>query len=630
MFTENDTDSERLFGVPNARPYVKDAFHRAVVDGDADAVDPGRTGSKAAFHVVRDLAAGGSAVIRLRLSHALADDPFADADAILAARASDADAFYAPLAAGLSLDQALVQRRAFAGLLWTRKLYLYDVGRWLDGDPSQPAPPSARRTGRNAAWRELNTAHVLSMPDGWEYPWFAAWDLAFHMLPMALIDPDFAKDQLLLLTREWYMHPNGQLPAYEWSFSDVNPPVHAWAAWRVYRIDQEHRGSGDLDFLKRVFHKLLLNFTWWVNRKDADGHNVFQGGFLGLDNIGVFDRSAELPVPGHLGQADGTAWMGFYSLTMLAMALELARDDPAYEDLATKFFEHFLHIAGALNGVDTDSAPLWDEDDAFFYDVLHLDSGEFIKLKVRSLVGLMPLLAVQTLEPELLEALPEFERRLGWFLRNRPALASLVPSWETPGMGSRRLLALVRGHRLKALLARLLDPDEFLSDHGIRSMSAVHHDRPFMLELGGTSHRVGYEPAESRSGTFGGNSNWRGPVWWPINYLLLEALRSFDRYYGPEFRVPFPAEPGREVTIGEAADEIAGRLERLFVRDEHGRRAFRGPDAPGQPEGSADDLLLFHEYFDGATGRGLGASHQTGWTALIATLLDERRRTGAS
>jgi len=630
LFTENETNTQRLFGVHNAQPYVKDAFHRAIVDGDPAAVNPGRTGTKAAFHVVRVIGAGETATIELRFGQALTSDPFAEADAILERRAREADDFYAPLAAGLSADQALVQRRAFAGLLWTKQVYRFDVGEWLDGDPAQPVPPAARRHGRNAGWRELNATDVLSMPDGWEYPWFAAWDLAFHMLPMALIDPDFAKGQLLLLTREWYMHPNGQLPAYEWAFGDVNPPVHAWAAWRVYDIDRRMSGRPDRDFLKRIFHKLLLNFTWWVNRKDADGHNVFQGGFLGLDNIGVFDRSAELPVPGHLGQADGTAWMGFYSLTMLAMALELARDDVVYEDLATKFFEHFLHIAGALNGVDMDSAPLWDDEDECFYDVLHLESGEFIKLKVRSLVGLMPLLAVQTLEPELLEAVPGFERRLAWFLRNRPALASLVPSWETPGMRSRRLLALVRGHRLKALLARMLDPDEFLSEHGVRSMSAVHRDHPFMLELGGTSHRVGYEPAESRSGTFGGNSNWRGPVWWPINYLLIEALRTFDGYYGPDFRVSFPAEPGREVTIGEAADEISVRLERLFVRDADGRRAFRGPAGRAEPEGSPDDLLLFHEYFDGDTGRGLGASHQTGWTALIATLLDERRARGPS
>ena len=464
------------------------------------------------------------------------------------------------------------------------------------------------------------------MPDGWEYPWFAAWDLAFHMLPMALIDPDFAKDQLLLVTREWYMHPNGQLPAYEWAFSDVNPPVHAWAAWRVYKIDGRMSGKPDRDFLERIFHKLLLNFTWWVNRKDADGHNVFQGGFLGLDNIGVFDRSAPLPVPGHLGQADGTAWMGFYSLNMLAIALELARENRVYEDVATKFFEHFLLIAGALNGVDVESAPLWDHDDEFFYDVLHLDTGGFIPLKVRSLVGLMPLLAVETLEPDVLDRLPDFKRLMDWFLRNRPELASLVASWEDPGMGQRRLLALVHGHRMKALLARMLDPDEFLSDHGIRSVSAVHRDHPFVLSLADHDHVVDYEPAESRTGAFGGNSNWRGPIWWQINYLLIDALQKFDHYYGMDFLVPMPTGSDHLASIGEVADDLARRLEALFIRDETGHRTFRGPGTAPEPEGVTDDLVLFHEYFDGDTGRGLGASHQTGWTALVAKLLEQRSR----
>jgi mannosylglycerate hydrolase MGH1-like protein len=625
LFAENETNAVRLFGSPNASEYVKDAFHLAIVEGCTDAVNSDRTGTKAAFHVVRRIVPGATARIHLRLARQLTDQPFADAADVVARRIREADAFYAPLAAGLTSDEARIQRRAFAGLIWSKKVYLYDVGAWLDGDSAAP-PPSERRLGRNAGWRELNTQDVLSMPDGWEYPWFAAWDLAFHTIPFALVDPDFAKDQLLLLTREWYMHANGQLPAYEWAFGDVNPPVHAWAAWRVYKIDRRVRGRGDRDFLERVFHKLLLNFTWWVNRKDADGHNVFQGGFLGLDNIGVFDRSAMLPVAGHLGQADGTAWMGFYSLTMLAISLELARDDPAFEDLATKFFEHFLYIAGALNGVEVDSAPLWDDEDEFFYDVLHLAGGEYVKLRVRSLVGLMPLLAVETIEPDLLAALPAFAQRLEWFLRNRPSLAALVPSWEEPGVGARRLLALVRGHRMKALLTRMLDPAEFLSDHGIRSMSAIHRDHPFMLELGGRIHAVGYEPAESRSATFGGNSNWRGPVWWPLNYLLVEALQKFDRYYGPEFRVPFGGRGETEVSIGEAADAIARRLESLFIADEVGRRAFRGPDSAPVAPGAVDDLIFFHEYFDGDTGRGLGASHQTGWTALVAKLLEQRSR----
>jgi hypothetical protein len=625
LFTDNETNAQRLFGVPNAGSYVKDAFHAAIIDGRTDALNPAHLGTKAAAHVVTMVPAGGATTLRLRLARTLAQRPFADADEILAARIDDANEFYAPLGEGLSADEALVQRRAFAGLIWTKQLFLYDVAAWLDGDPQSPAP-ATRRTGRNSGWRELNTQDVLSMPDGWEYPWFAAWDLAFHMLPMALVDPDFAKDQLLLMTREWYMHANGQLPAYEWAFSDVNPPVHAWAAWRVYKIDRRMSGTADRDFLERIFHKLLLNFNWWVNRKDADGHNVFQGGFLGLDNIGVFDRSAPLPVPGHLGQADGTAWMGFYSLNMLAIALELARENRVYEDVATKFFEHFLHIAGALNGVDVESAPLWDHDDEFFYDVLHLDTGEFIPLKVRSLVGLMPLLAVDTLEPDLLEALPDFKKRMDWFLRNRPELASLVASWDDPGLGQRRLLALVHGHRMKALLGRMLDPDEFLSDHGIRSVSAAHRDSPFVLSLAGQDHVVDYEPAESQTGTFGGNSNWRGPIWWPINYLLIDALQKFDHYYGRDFRVPLPAGSDRLASIGEVADDLARRLETLFTRDRAGHRAFRGPSVPPELDGATDDLVLFHEYFDGDTGKGLGASHQTGWTALVAKLLEQRSR----
>jgi hypothetical protein len=625
LLTNNETNTERLFGAPNRSPYVKDAFHEFVVNGNAGAVNPALSGTKAAARFPLTIKSGETRTLRLRLSRTPHDDPFRDADAILAARIAEADEFFAPLADGLTADEALIQRRAFAGLVWTKQLYTFDVAEWLDGDPAEPPPPPERRHGRNNAWREMNAQDVLSMPDGWEYPWFAAWDLAFHMLPMALIDPDFAKEQLVLLTREWFLHPNGQLPAYEWNFSDVNPPVHAWAAWRVYKIDRRINGRADRAFLERVFHKLLLNFTWWVNRKDADGHNVFQGGFLGLDNIGVFDRSAEVPVPGHLGQADGTAWMGMYSLNMLAIALELATEDRVYEDLATKFFEHFLYIAGALNGVDVDSTPLWDEQDEFFYDVLHLDSGEYIPLKVRSLVGLMPLLAVETLEPAVLDGLPEFKRRMGWFLRNRPQLASLVPSWEEPGVGRRRLLALVHGHRMKALLGRALDPNEFLSDHGIRSISAWHRDHPFVLRLAGEDHVVDYEPAESRSSAFGGNSNWRGPIWWPINYLLIEALQKFDHYYGMDFQVPLPAGGDDMRSLGQVADELGRRLESLFIRDDAGRRPFRGPEADSPPGGD-DDLILFHEYFDGDTGRGLGASHQTGWTALVAKLLEQRAR----
>ncbi|HEU0236322.1 MAG TPA: hypothetical protein VFR14_07780 [Candidatus Limnocylindrales bacterium] len=627
LFTDNETNLERLYGVPNATPYVKDGIGEAVVNGRAEAVNADRTGTKAAAWYRLTVAPGATETILLRLSKDEQRTPFEGAEALFDRRIAEADAFYASLGRdGLTDDEALVQRQAFAGMIWSKQFYHLDVGQWLDGDPAQPTPPPSRRKGRNHEWRELNNADVISMPDAWEYPWYAAWDLAFHCLPLALVDPEFAKNQLLLLTREWYMHPNGQLPAYEWAFSDVNPPVHAWATWRVYKIDRRISGTADRAFLERVFHKLLLNFTWWVNRKDADGHNVFQGGFLGLDNIGVFDRSAPLPVPGHLGQADGTAWMGFYSLQMLQIALELAREDPVYEDIATKFFEHFLFIAGALNGLDTDGPPLWDEADEFFYDVLHLESGEFIPLKVRSLVGLMPLLAVETLEPELLERMPAFRRRLGWFLRNRPELAALVASWEEPGVGERRLLALVHGHRMKALLRRMLDESEFLSPHGIRALSRVHRDQPYMLQLGGQEHRVEYEPAESRSGLFGGNSNWRGPIWFPINYLLIEALQKFDHYYGPDFRVELPAGSGTLATIGDVAAELSRRLESIFLVGADGRRPVFGTDEAVQRDSRWRDHVLFYEYFDGDTGRGVGASHQTGWTGLVAKLLEQTGR----
>ncbi|MHB8459555.1 MAG: MGH1-like glycoside hydrolase domain-containing protein [Candidatus Limnocylindrales bacterium] len=649
LFTENETNAERLFGAPNPDPYVKDGIGEAVVLGRLDRVSPDGIGSKAAVHHRLELPAGGSARVRLRLrmdrsagAPATGEsspegtgsepddgkaDPFARIDDLLDLRRREADAFYAPLGgSAMTADERQVQRQAFAGLLWSKQWYHYDVGRWLDGDPGQPPPPPERRRGRNRDWRELNTGDVLSMPDTWEYPWFAAWDLAFHAIPLAQIDPEAAKEQLLHLTREWYMHPNGQLPAYEWAFSDVNPPVHAWAARRVYQIDARVSGRRDRDFLERIFHKLLLNFTWWVNRKDADGNNVFQGGFLGLDNVGVFDRSAPLPVPGHLGQADGTAWMGMYSLSMLAIALELAREDPVYEDIATKFFEHFLYIAGALNGVglpDGERIPLWDESDEFFYDVLHLDSGPVIPLRIRSLVGLMPMLAVETLDADLLDRLPGFRRRMRWFLANRPELASLVASWEEPGIGRRRLLALVHGHRLKRLLARMLDPDEFLSDHGVRSLSRYHRDHPFSLDLDGTVSTVDYEPAESRSGTFGGNSNWRGPIWFPINYLIIEALQRFHHYYGPEFTVEHPTGSGTLRSLVEVADDLSRRLEGLFLPGSDGRRPALGANERLATDPAFGDLPLFFEYFNSDTGAGLGASHQTGWTSLVAKLLEQ-------
>ncbi len=628
LFTENESNAERLWGATSRTAAVKDAFHEAVIRGDggrlAAAADGG---TKAALHYDWTLAAGESRVARLRLTKGEYPAAPADVDALIAARRAESDAFYASITpTGLSDDERLVQRQAFAGLVWGKQFYHVDVGRWLDGDPAGPPPPAGRENGRNSGWRELNAADVISMPDPWEYPWFAAWDLAFHMVPFALIDQEFAKSQLVLLTREWYMHPNGQLPAYEWAFSDVNPPVHAWATWRVYKIEKRVTGRADRDFLERVFHKLLLNFTWWVNRKDRDGHNVFQGGFLGLDNIGVFDRSAELPGGGHLAQADGTAWMGFYSLQMMQMALELAVENSVYEDLATKFFEHFLYIGAALNDLGGSGISLWDDEDGFFYDVLHMPDDSKIQLKVRSLVGLMPLLAVETLEPDLLERMPAFARRLRWFLRNRPDLAGLVASWEAPGLGERRLLALVHGHRMKLLLRRMLDESEFLSPHGVRALSRYHLDHPYMLDFEDGHHEVHYEPAESRSGLFGGNSNWRGPVWFPINYLLIEALQKFHHYYGDDFTVESPTGSGQHQTLRALSDDLARRLAGLFVRDEAGRRAVFGDDPRAQADPNWRDNVLFYEYFDGDTGAGVGASHQTGWTALVAKLLDQLGR----
>ncbi len=639
LFTENDSNSERLWASPNAQPFVKDAFHRAIVDGETAATNPGRVGSKAASRHRLVVAPGTTETLRLRLrlgSHAAAGgslDPFVDFEQVFAARIAEADAFHAGFGGdALSDDERLVQRQAFAGLIWSKQFYHYDIDKWIDGDPAAPAPAS-RRVGRNAEWRELNTRDILSMPDNWEYPWFAAWDLAFHCVALAVIDPTFAKDQLLLLTREWYMHPNGQLPAYEWKFSDVNPPVHAWAAWRVYQIDKRMSGKGDVGFLERVFHKLLLNFTWWVNRKDLDGANVFQGGFLGLDNIGLFDRDAPLPGGAHLGQADGTAWMGMFCLNMLAIALELAREDLVYEDIATKFFEHFLYIAGALNNMGGSGISLWNEDDGFYYDVVHFDSGQVVPLRVRSLVGLIPMLAVHVLEPEVIEALPGFRRRMRWFLANRPDLASNVASWTEPGVGERRLLSLVHGERLQAITRRIVDPAEFLSPHGVRSLSREHLANPVSLTLpGGPEYRIGYEPSESRSGIFGGNSNWRGPVWFPINYLLIEAYLTFHHYHGAKLKVELPSGSGRFRELDDVAWELSDRLVGLFVRDADGARPVLGAEAYLQPDPAWADRIPFFEYFDGDTGRGAGAAHQTGWTALVAKLLEQtarrRRRTG--
>ncbi len=626
LFCDNETNTQRLYGVPQAG-YSKDAFHERVVQGRLDAVNPARTGTKAAGLFVLSVPAGGSAAVRLRLADTPLGQPFQDFAERLAQRHAEADAYYDELQAGIDDAEArLIQRQALAGLIWSKQFYFFDVPRWLDGDPGMPAPPPQRRHGRNSDWGHLNNADVISMPDKWEYPWYAAWDLAFHCIPLAMIDPAFAKEQLVLMTREWYMHPNGQIPAYEWAFGDVNPPVHAWAAWEVYRTERDaNGGKGDTAFLERILHKLLLNFTWWVNRKDPAGHNVFQGGFLGLDNIGVLDRSRPLPGGGTINQADGTSWMAMYCLNLMRIALELAQINHVYEDIATKFFEHFLYIARAMNNIGDQGIGLWDEEDQFFYDVLRFPDGRMLPLRVRSMVGLIPLFAVEIIEPDLLERVPDFKRRLEWFMKYRPELAAQVSHWMEPGRGSRRLLSLLRRHRMRRLLQRMLDETEFLSPYGVRSLSRAHRDHPYLIDLDGRQVSVNYQPAEAESGLFGGNSNWRGPVWFPVNYLLVSALYRFADFYGDELKVECPTGSGRELRLDEVADELTRRLVGLFRQDGQGGRVFHGDSDKLRSDPHFRDHILFYEYFHGDSGRGLGASHQTGWTGLVAKLLQPRR-----
>ena len=627
LFTENNTNTERLFNITNGASYFKDGINEYIVHGNQQAVNPEQRGTKAAANYKLTIAPGAAATIHLRLTdqdYNQRQEAFANFEEIFSARAHEADEFYQTvIPEHLSDDARLVMRQAFAGMLWSKQFYHYVIEQWLDGDPATPKPPAERVRGRNHEWKHLYNADVISMPDKWEYPWYAAWDLAFHCVPLALVDSEFAKDQLLLMLREWYMHPNGQLPAYEWAFGDVNPPVHAWAAWRVYKIEKKRRGVGDTVFLKRVFQKLLLNFTWWVNRKDADGMNIFQGGFLGMDNVGVFDRSQPLPTGGHLAQSDGTSWMAMYTLNLLAIALELAKENPAYEDVASKFWEHFLHIAHAMNNLGEDDISLWDEEDDFYYDVLHLPGQGSRTLKVRSMVGLIPLFAVETLEPEVVDSLPGFKRRMEWFIENRPDLTAGVACMRTPGKGERRLLAVVDREKLRRVLRLMLDESEFLSPHGVRSVSQYHRAHPYVLHVDGTEHRVDYEPAESSTGLFGGNSNWRGPVWFPVNYLLIESLQKFHHYLGSDFRVECPVGSGRLLDLGEVAAELSRRLSHIFLRDEEGRRPVYGGAEKLQRDPHWRDLILFYEYFHGDTGAGVGASHQPGWTGLVAKLLQQ-------
>ncbi|MFT5303759.1 MAG: hypothetical protein ACI87E_004318 [Mariniblastus sp.] len=626
LFTDNETNLSKLYDVPNEHPYVKDAFHEYVVHQNQAATNPGQAGTKSAALFRMEIPAGASVVLKLRIC---SDDDFqrleigdanrcgTDFDSVFESRLAEAHEFYEEVLSPISEpDGRTIARQGYAGLMWTKQFYFYSVRDWLRGDPNRPAPPTQRLNGRNSDWQHLYNRDVISMPDKWEYPWYAAWDLAFHMIPFANVDIDFAKQQLVLMLREWYMHPSGQIPAYEFAFGDVNPPVHAWAALRVYQIGKS-KGQPDRIFLSRVFHKLLINFTWWVNRKDRGDNNIFSGGFLGLDNIGVFDRSGESPLGGHLDQADATAWMAFYCTTMLSIALELAREDKSYEDVASKFFEHFVAIADAMNSLG--GSGLWNEEDGFYYD--HLDRDyDYLPVRIRSVVGLLPIVAAGVLDVDLIDELPGFKRRMMWFLENRKELASQITYLERRGDIPKMMLAIPSRKRLERILSYLLDEKEFLSDFGVRSMSKVHRDQPFELKVDGHSFRVPYNPGESDSGMFGGNSNWRGPIWFPVNYLIIEALETYHEFYGDSFQVECPVGSGHFVNLKEAALEISRRLSGLFRPDANGNRPIN--DGDKKFSGDWKDLVLFYEYFHGDSGRGLGASHQTGWTALVINCLE--------
>ena len=623
LFTENETNFERLYGHANGGKYFKDAFHDYVVSGNQNAVNPDLRGTKACglYHSI--IASGESRVLRLRLSSQqfTTGSPEEGFDEVFAQRKQEADDFYSFCPCDLTPDARLVQRQAFAGLLWSKQFYYYVVDQWLKGDPAGPAPPESRHHNRNHSWVHFYAEDVLTMPDKWEYPWFAAWDTAFHMIPLSMIDPDAAKKELERFLREWYMKPNGQLPAYEWRFNDVNPPVHAWACWRVYKIDGKVSGVKDIAFLESIFHKLLMNFTWWVNRKDVLGNNIFEGGFLGLDNIGVFDRNEPLPGGGAVEQSDATSWMAMYCLNMLRIALELAQVDPVYEDIASKFFEHFLYITEAMNSIGSEG--LWDEEEGFYFDRLRMPSGKSLFVKVRSMVGLIPIFGVDTLEPELLAKLPGFRKRMQWFIDNRQDLCRNAASLSREGVGERRLLSVVPKERLRRLIRRMLDETEFLSPYGLRSLSRYHQDNPYVLRMNGRDYRVDYEPAESRSDIFGGNSNWRGPIWLPLNFLMIESLQKLNHHFGDTFQVEFPTGSGNKMNLGGVAAELSRRLGRLFLRGPEGERPVFGGSSKFQQDEHFRDYILFYEYFHGDNGAGIGASHQTGWTALVAKLLQQ-------
>ncbi|MEO6523616.1 MAG: glucosidase [Mucilaginibacter sp.] len=621
LFTENETNTERLYNSPNPSPFVKDGINNHVINGDNNAINPQHEGTKAAIWYQENVPAQGSVTFKLRLSKNQQKTPFGNFDTLLASRQAEADDFYRDKQTTLiNDDEKLVQRQAWAGMLWSKQFFLYDVNRWIEGDPEQPSPPEKRRRGRNHRWKHLMAGDIISMPDKWEYPWFAAWDLAFHCMAIAPIDPDFAKQQLSLLVSAKYIHPSGQLPAYEWDFSDVNPPVHALATLHVYELDKNVKGKPDTAFLQDIFNKLLLNFTWWVNQKDSEGNNVFEGGFLGLDNIGVFNRSAPVPGGGCLEQADGTSWMAMYALNMLHISTELSIGNPIYENMAIKFVEHFLFIAGSIANMGEDSYGLWDEQDGFYYDLLRKPDGNYDRLRVRTLVGLIPMFAVNVFDDARWDKLPKLRAHLDFFMQQRPDLVQLVSYWKDKNGDEQHLLSLLRGHRMKLLLRRMLDPNEFLSDFGIRSISKTYENEPYEYWLNGTDFSVKYTAAESETGMFGGNSNWRGPIWMPVNYLLIQSLYHFHAYYGDDFKVEYPTGSNQYFSLADVAGLLSKRLKAIFLRNEHGERAVFG----GHPKFNHDphfkDYILYHEYFNGDTGKGLGASHQTGWTGLITLL----------
>ena len=622
LFTENETNTERLYNVPNKSPLVKDSFHAAIIDDDYSVLKNVTSGTKAAPVYLQIIPAKGSVSIKLRLSKKAITSPLGKTfDTIFKTRQKETDEFYASIYKGKSKEEALVQRQALAGMLWSKQYFNIDIPTWLDGDKGQIPPPSQRKNGRNSHWRTLNNEDIISMPDKWEYPWYAAWDLAFHCIPLTMVDADFAKSQLLLFLREWYMHPNGQIPAYEWAFGDVNPPVHAWSCLQVYKMDKEKTGEGDIKFLKKAFHKLMLNFTWWVNRKDAKGNNVFEGGFLGLDNIGVFDRSATLPGGGHLEQADGTAWMAMYCLNMLEMSIIIALEDDTYEEVATKFFEHFMLIAASLNQLCDGWTGAWDEKEGFFYDILALPNDEYIPLKVRSLVGLTTIFAALKIEKETAEKLPEFYRRLIWFkeYHQQNTNYTVLHDFEE---GNDILLSLIPKDRLERLLVAMLDEKEFLSVGGIRSLSKIH-EHGYSVEVHGTWYGLEYEPGESKTGLFGGNSNWRGPVWMPMNYMLIHSLFTYSTYYKERIKAEFPTGSGHLLNLHEVATALSKRIVGVFTPNSEGKRPLHGTQPLYQNDPYFKDLILFYEYFHGDNARGVGATHQTGWTGLVADLIDK-------